>query len=339
MQSQKKMYKPVILFIILMTITFAVVFNNYDIKKTVDIILKANLLYIVLAILSMFLSITFESINIKNIVSNLGNKISIIKSLKYTLIGFLFSGITPGGSGGQPIEIYYMKKEQIPITSSTLALLVQICCFHIITIILGVIGLFYNIELLHSNFIWIFILGITFKIIILIIMLIGLFSKKISKFLINIVLKILKKIKYRNIDELTKQINIALEQYQKSAKYIKQNKTVFIKSLIIVLMQIITNYTVTYFIYRALGLSQHNIIYIVLIQSLMILSTSSLPLPGSVGIGESTFLTIYITVFGKKLIASAMLLSRGITFYLFMLISLIVFSVNLFKIKKINHLD
>ena len=71
-----------------------------------------------------------------------------------------------------------------------------------------------------------------------------------------------------------------------------------------------------------------------MIQSLLLVSTTSIPLPGTVGISESVFLTLYLNVFGENLLASGMILSRGITFYLFMIISLIVVLVNIVYIKK-----
>ena len=98
--------------------------------------MNANKIYVLLAVIAMLLDFTFESLNIKLILSSLGNKVSLFKTLKYTLIGFFFSGITPASSGGQPMEIYYMNKEDIPINNATLVLLVEVCSFHIVTIML-----------------------------------------------------------------------------------------------------------------------------------------------------------------------------------------------------------
>ena len=72
----------------------------------------------------------------------------------------------------------------------------------------------------------------------------------------------------------------------------------------------------------------------IFIQALLFVSTSSIPLPGAVGISESAFLKIYITVFGIERVASAMLLSRGVSFYLFMIISLFVVIYNTIKRKR-----
>ena len=333
MQNKKHIIRDIFIFIALIVITFIIVFKNYDLKKTIDLILNVDFKFIILTVISMFLNITFEGINIKEIVKTLGQKISLLNSIKYTLIGFFFSGITPGGSGGQPMEIYYMKKDEVPVTSSTLALLIELCSFHIMTIVLGIIGLITN--LLVGSFVWIFVIGTTFKVIVLAIMLVGIFSHRLSNVLVDTFLKFLKKINYRNLDKITEDVTNALKKYHEGAKFIKNHRKIFIKSLILVLLQVIAYYGVTYFVYRAFGLNEYSFLKIVLIQSLLLVSTSSIPLPGAVGISESVFLTIYLTVFGSEYLASAMLLSRFISFYLFMIISQLVVIYVIIKRKKI----
>lgn len=335
MQNKKQIIRNAIIFILLMALTFVLVFKNYDLEKTIDIILKVDYKYIILAIVAMFLNITFESLNIKEILKSLGKKTTLLKSIKYTLIGFFFSGITPGGGGGQPMEIYYMKKEKIPVNSSTLALLIEVCSFHIITIILGIIGLILNTNLLGNGFIWIFIIGGTFKLIILVVMLICLFSQRLSNFIVDVFLKFLTKIKYKNLDKITNEVNEFLEQYHAGSKFIKDHHNIFLKSNLIVFLQVICNYSITYFVYRSFGLNEYSFVSMIFIQALLIVSTSSIPLPGAVGISESAFLKIYVSVFGLEKLASAMLLSRGVNFYLFMIISLLVVVFNTIKKKKI----
>ena len=60
----------------------------------------------------------------------------------------------------------------------------------------------------------------------------------------------------------------------------------------------------------------------------------TLLLIGAIGISETIFLTIFKPAFGKSLISGAMLLSRGITFYLYVIISLIVVCIAAVKGKN-----
>jgi len=334
MKNKNKILKNIIFFIALIVITFAVIFNNNDFKQTINIILNVKASYIIFGIIAMTFYFIFESINIKIILNKLGDKVNILSSLKYSLIGFFFSGITPAATGGQPMQIYYMNKEKIPVTHSTLALLIQLCSFHISTIICGVVGLILNYKLLPKNFIWLFILGMTLKSIALITMLICLFSQKLSKKIVNIFLKLLEKIKYRKIDEIKQNLDNSLKEYNQGSKFIKNNKKIFIKSLFIVLIQVLFYYSIPYFVYRSFNLNDYNIIKIIFIQAMLFVSVSSIPLPGAVGISESAFLNIYSNTFGTDKLASATLLNRGINFYLFVLIGIVVTLYTIIKHKK-----
>ena len=334
MPKDKKIIINIALLITLIAVTFLIIFKDYNFVNTINIMLKAKTGYVALAISAMLIVLLLESVNIKLTLSMLGSKVNLFKVLKYTFIEFFFSGITPGGSGGQPVEIYYMKKEGIPATSSTLALLIELCSYHIITIILGLIGLFLNHHLLTNGFAWIFILGLGLKIIVLTIMLIGLFSKSLSRLLVNIIIKVLKTFKYSKVDKVNSNLNEALNTYNTGSKFIKEHKAIFLRSLFIVMLRIIIYFSVTYFIYLSFGLNTYSYLEVISIQALLLVTVSSIPLPGSVGISENVFLNINEKIFTMQYLPSSLLLSRGISFYLFMFISLIVVIINTFYLKN-----
>ena len=334
MKKKMQMIRNFIIFILLIILTFILIFRNYDYKITMDIMLKADFKFIILATIVMFLNISFESLNVKNILNTLGKKVPLLRMIKYTLIGFFFSGITPAAGGGQPMEVYYMKRDRIPVTSSTIALLLETISFHIVTIICGLIGLALNYKLTTNGFIYIFIVGLTLKMILLAIMLICLFSKKLSDTLVKWFINILKKFKYQKIDELTNEVTKALNDYHESAKFIKKHQGIFIKSTLTVFIQVLFYYSVTYFIYRSFGLNDHSYLTIISLQALLFVSVASIPLPGAVGISESAFLKLYITIFGLTNLASATILTRCVNFYLFMIIGFVVVLIHILYLNK-----
>jgi len=335
MNNKKQMIRNGILFIILLVATFMIIFHNYDFKETINTILEVNILYVILGIIAMFIYFLCESINIKSILSSLGKNVSLIKCIKYTIIGFFFSGITPAASGGQPMEIYYMKKDGIPVSNSTLVLLVQYCSFKVIMISFGIIGAVLNYDLLKGGFIWAFIVGLVLNFIAFMAMMIGLFGHKISKKIIDFLLKLLEKTKYPKYQIIKDNTYDMLNNYYAGSKYIKKNKSLFIKSVLIVLIQMIAYYSVPYFIYRSFGLNEYTLISIIFMQATLFITSSSIPLPGSIGISETSFLKIYLTIFGSFL-ASAMILNRTINFYIFMIVGLIIVLCGIIKYKKIK---
>ena len=260
----------------------------------------------------------------------------LLRVNRYTLIGFFFSAITPAASGGQPMEIYYMHKDNISVAHSTLALLMQLCSIQIVTITVGIISAVLHFEVLKSGLIYLLILGIILNSSALMLLIIAIFSKKLSEGLIKFVVKILKFFKIRNIEKKQEKLEKELESYQTSAKYIKEHRILMLKTVLTTAVQMLAYYTVPYWIYLAFGLNNSNIFDILTLQAVLYATVSGIPSPGSVGVSEGGFLGIFRNAFPETVISSAMLLSRGVNFYLLILISAIVVVISTFRDRKEN---
>lgn len=330
----KKIIRDLVFFILLVVLTFWILFKNQDLKVLIKIIGNVNIWFVILALLFMFFYFLMQSYNIKKIMQSLRESIPIHKMLKYVFIEFFFSAITPASTGGQPMEIYYMSKDGIPAAKSTLALLIQVCSFHIVAISLAIICAIFNSYVFEGILIWLFILGILINGVALAFMLVCIFSKKLTDSLISFLIKVLRFLKADNIEAKEEKINNYLQSYQESSIFIKTHKKEFIKSIIRVFIQVVFYYTIPYFIYKSFGLNAYNILEIFAMQAILFSTVSGIPLPGSIGISEAVFLNIFGKVFGLELLSSAMLLNRGISFYLFVIISAIVVIITIFQKKK-----
>ena len=125
-----------------------------------------------------------------------------------------------------------------------------------------------------------------------------------------------------------------LESYQASAKYIKEHRILMLKTVLTTAVQMLAYYTVPYWIYLAFGLNNSNIFDILTLQAVLYATVSGIPSPGSVGVSEGGFLGIFRNAFPETVISSAMLLSRGVNFYLLILISAIVVVISTFRDRK-----
>ena len=335
----RKFIRNIIFFIILIVLTFWILFKDQDMNKLFSIIRMAKMPYIFLGLFAMLLFFFMESYNIKSILKTFGEKISIFKAYKFTLIGFFFSAITPAASGGQPMEIYYMKKEKISGAHATMTLLMQLCGFQISTLSLGIICAIINPGILKGGLLFLFLVGITINGFALFLMLVCVFSKRLTARLIKIFIRILEFFKVKNIEKKQEDIKRGLEKYNNNSEYIKNHKKEFVICILRVFIQITLYYLVPFFVYKSFGLRDYNIFQLLQIftmQAVLYTTVSGLPLPGAIGISESVFLGIYGVAFGKNLLQSAMLLNRGINFYSFVVISLIVVILNIL-INKGNN--
>ena len=108
--------------------------------------------------------------------------------------------------------------------------------------------------------------------------------------------------------------------------------------LITTIFQIFFYYSITYWVYCSFGFNDYNIIQIVGMQAVVYTSTSGIPLPGAVGISEGNFIALFKNIFLNHTITSAMLLSRGVSFYLIVIISGIIICAHAIKkYYKVNN--
>ena len=323
-----------LIFVALLAATFWFVFKDQDIKEIFDTAGDANPWFLLLGIFFMLMYFAMEAINIKSILKSFGDKLSFLKSYKFTMIGFFFAAITPSATGGQPLEVYYMSKEKIPAAHGALALLVQVCGIQVSTMILGVTSMLLNTQLLTGPVFWLSIFGLAINGIALIALLICIFNNTFTRKLVHGFLNILSVIGFKKLSTKRASIDKSLDQYAEGAKYMKSHQKEFGIAIVRVFIQFCFYFSVPYCVYRAFGLEGMNFFQIFGLQAILFMATSALPLPGAIGASESVFLNLFGLAFGAGLLPSAMVLNRSITFYFFVIVTLFVVFFNIIRIKN-----
>lgn len=320
----KKAIINALIFIFFVTLTFYIIFKNNDITEIFEVIKAVDKRWIIVATMFMAFFVIAEGVNIARTLKLLDCKISFKNGIKYALVGFFFSSVTPSASGGDPMQIYYMKKDGLPIGHSALAILTEFSSFQIVTIIMSIIGFLANYKFIENsigNIKYLLMIGVAINTTILIIILLTIFSKKIITNLVIIISIILEKFHYKKVEEFKQKCFKQIDEYKNGAKLLMKNKKVLVKVLMTTIIQVILYHSIPYVIYLSFGLTEASFFQFLTLQAVLYISVSAMPLPGAVGISEGGFMAIYKLLFPSSLLSSAMLLSRGISFYLFVLMS------------------
>ena len=331
MKDKKKLFRNLAFFIILIGVTFYILLKDQDFFQMWEILKSVKLQYVLIGIVCILLYVVCEAINIGRTLKSLNEKSNFLRNLKYAFIGFFFSSITPAASGGQPMQIYYMHKDKISISNSTLTLLINLSSMQVITISFALISLIFNYQYMNSVLITFFIIGILLNLSALILLLIGILSKRATNGIINLALKVMKFFRVKNIEGKKEKLEKELSKYQDNAVYVKNNKWLIAKTIFTTLIQFTIYYSITYWTYRALGFSEHNILQIITMQSVLFATVSGIPSPGAVGVTEGAFMEIFRNVYPENMMRSAVLLNRGINFYFLVLVSCVVTIVSYLK--------
>ena len=227
-----------------------------------------------------------------------------------------------------------MHKDNISVANSTLTLLINLTSMQIVTISIALISLFFNYNLLNSAMIVFFIIGIGLNLSALALLLIAIYSKKLLRKLINFIEKVMRKFKLKNVEEKIEKLEEEVTIYQENCEFIKKNPKLLLKTILTTYVQYLFFYSVSYWGYRALGLNECGIFKIITVQSLLFATVSGIPSPGAVGVTEGGYIEIFKSIIPENLIKSSILLNRGISFYLLMIIGGIVSLFAMFLTRK-----
>lgn len=313
-----------IIFLFFVILTFYIILKDNSIMEIIQIVKQVDKKFVIIAILCMFCFVLSEGINIARTLKLLDCKISLKKGLKYALVGFFFSSVTPSASGGDPMQLYYMKKDGLKIGHSALAILTEFSSFQFVTVIMALIGLATSYKFIESSIgdiKYLLILGVIINVSILIIVLLTIFSNKLIMKLVDLVCKILYKFRYKKVEEFRVKCFEQIKEYKTGADLLINHPKVLFKIVSTTVIQVVIYHSIPYIIYLAFGLSGANFFQFLALQAVLYISVSSIPIPGAVGVSEGGFLVIYKLLFPAEILSSAMLLSRGISFYLFVIIS------------------
>lgn len=325
MQNKGRHFGYIIFLLSITGITFCILLRGQSLQSLFNIIKNLNPIMIILGLFSGFLFISCEALVLKKLLKILGYRLSFYQTLKYSIVGFYFSSITPSASGGQPMQVYYMNKDDINISHSSLAILVTVTIYEIMMVFYALIGLLFNFKFITDKMYSIYpllISGFFLNTLIISFMLMAIFSDKLVFEITEFFVKLLYKLKIvKDIDKTNAYILNEINEYKKSAILISKNLKTISKVFLITFIQLTATYSIPFFVYKAFGLNEISFLKIIALQSILNISVSFIPLPGAVGASEGAFMTVFKTLFPDKLLTSAMLVTRGISFYIMLFIS------------------
>ena len=303
-----------------------------------NILKTVNPLWIMAAVVCVVIFIWGESIIIYYMMHTLGIKLKKRTCFLFSSVGFFFSCITPSATGGQPAQIYFMKKEKIPIPVSTLVLMIVTITYKLVLVAIGVLLTLFGQGFIHTYLYdvrHVFYLGTALNVFCVGAMLVLVFHPELARKILVRGLVVLEKLHLmRHKSSRLEKLNASMDQYRATAVYLKEHVRVLIEVFAITVFQRFALFIGTWFVYRAFGLSEYSALVIALLQGSISVSVDMLPLPGGMGISEKLFSIIFLPIFGSQLLLPGMILSRGLGYYTELIISALFTIVANFTIGK-----
>ena len=114
MKKHKKVIFETLFFIGIFLLTLYSVFFGEDLGAIADGLGRCNKAWLSPAILCVVIFICGEAVIIWHLMKTYGIKTPMKYCILFSSVGFFFSCVTPSASGGQPMQVYFMKRKNIP---------------------------------------------------------------------------------------------------------------------------------------------------------------------------------------------------------------------------------
>lgn len=310
----------------LLALTLWLIFRDQDLSPIIDTLKSVPVIYILTGLILVVLYVCGESVIIKYLLYAVKIKAPLINCIRYSFVGFFFSCITPSATGGQPMQIFYMKRQKIDIPTATIILMLVTIEYKFVLVFIGLAlalfgqGLVQTLTLEAQFYLY---LGLGLNVFCVLFMSLLVFLPDTARFLIVKGFILLQKLHImKNKNKRMERLQASMDHYKNASIFLKENKLVIFNTTLITFIQRILLFFVTYVVYRSFGLNTFSAVTITLLQAAISVSVDMLPLPGGMGISERLFLQIFGPVFGSTaLTLSGMLMSRGISYYMLIILS------------------
>lgn len=263
-----------------------------------------------------------------------------------TLSGNLGSGVTPLKSGHFPLMAYYQFNSGVPINDTVVGLVkcqiiysaTSIVLYSIIVGVLAIGG--YSIVFYGTSVkLWSVVsLGLLFHVVVFVVIVILAFNLPIQKKILLLTSKIIKKFKRGfNEDNFICQKTEKLKLFKEQLSIIGKNFKIYILPIVLYAVFMFLSGSVQYLSYLLISGGSFSFSLLFAFYTLNLASayiTNVIPVPGGVGTSEVIFTLTFASVIPNTLIGSVLILWRMATYYVCIIIELVVFSVFLLLTRR-----
>lgn len=327
------------IFLLLFAVTVAVIFKGNDMNQVIAAMRTLHPLYLAGAAATALFFTAAEGMMIWYLLRSLDYKTSMLTCVKYSFVGFFYSGITPSATGGQPMQLYYMQKEGHRIADSTVVLMTVAVIYKFVLVLIGVgMLLFYYAPLQHflGKFIYLYYLGLFLNTALVAILLFIMVSPKCFQWIVMGGENLLKKLHIlKASDHRTEKLIAMAKQYQNAVRFFLNHKDRIMAVIAFTFLQRCSVFFLTWLVYRGMGLSGQSMANIMALQASIYIAVDMLPLPGAQGITEIMYKSVYALVFPGVYLTASMCVTRGLNFYFLLIVSGITAAWCHFKSRKI----
>lgn len=326
--KKNKIWILIVFIVTVLILYFVLKEDFYEITK---LVFQANFVWILIGFLLVAGYSFFKGLIITDIVKQFKKDFKFKRGFLLQVMTNFFNGATPFSSGGQPFQVYILKKEGLSIMNGTSIILQESIIHQWALILTGILSFIINLIFNFSHG-QVFVknmalLGLLMNFVMLVVYMVAYWDKS-NKIIIHFIIEILAKLKLvKNKDLLLEKWNDYIVRFKDGTSSLMKNKKRFIKLIGLNMIGLITLYIVPLTVLFSLGdFTSFNGINAIVMANFVALIGSYIPLPGGSGGQEYAFLLLFGLFISNPLLSSLMLIWRFLTYYLPLIIGAVTFN-------------
>ena len=251
-----------------------------------------------------------------------GFSLRISTVLSITLIGFYYSNITPGASGGQPMQVNSLRKAGVPVGNGTTAVTVRLIANQFMVSLLSLVFFLLNRSFVYQQlegWIWAVRIGWIINFAVVPLVLLAAFRRSLVRKLASGLISLLAKIRLiKDRDAAMEKTAEVLDTYHAAIHDLFCSPGHLLVQCLCSAVSLLALTGSIIFVYHAFGLSGTSWDKLLTLSLLLFVSASYTPLPGASGAQEGGFMRYFNLIFPGGTKGLALLIWRFFTYYLFL---------------------
>lgn len=249
-------------------------------------------------------------------------------SLVVGMIGLLYGALTPFSTGGQPMQIYYMRKMGMDTGKAGAIVAVKTLVYQVVVVIFALVMVFWKLPYFQeqvSNFAFITIIGLATNLLFVVAVLFFAANQKATDKIMHGILNLLHKIRLcKKPEERYQKIHDEFSLFYDSTRLMGRSFLVYFCTALFTLAQLFCTFIVPYLIYRSFHFQGASPVTMVAAQSFVTMVSAFVPLPGASGGAEGSFALYFQHFFLNDTLVPAIFVWRIATYYLTILVGAVV---------------
>jgi len=268
----------------------------------------------------------FDMLGTRYYLNRNGHNISMGYALYITLVGFYYTNITPAALGGQPMQVYYLSKREVPVPIGTSMISIKFFAQQVMMVLMAT-----TVWLANSHFVdvqlggmkWAIWIGYIINFASIPLILLAALHRPLIQAIVNFFIRLGAKLKIvKHPQESILRISAGLDVYHASIMRLAKHPWQIVGQLLLAGTSLAGLMSVSLSVYHAFGMVGTPWYSVLTVAILLCLSASHTPLPGASGAQEGGFLVFYNGIYTQGVIGLALLLWRFCTYYIFLLIGM-----------------